>query len=202
MKKQNLLKTAVAVLGIALLANPSQIRADDVNDLIGTILDASPKEKAKAAKYKTSKAKPSSSKTKSGIPDMRIPDSEVFEAAAKLPPDAIGKFVYGKVTLKTVSRKETGEWSIPLYAKNGRKFTLYTADPVVANAFSDGWGAQYLIHRECPLRIIAKGVMPGWYVVRLPFDNSTRNYTVQEELKGSTGEIQDAVKKFGDIFNQ
>ena len=202
MKKQTLLKTAVAVLGFAILANPIQVRADDVNDLIGTILDASPKEKAKAAKYKTSKAKSSSSKTKSGIPDMRIPESEVFDVAAKLPPDSIGKYVYGKLTLKTVSRTETGEWSMPLFAKNGRKFTLYTADPIVANAFSDGWGAQYFIHRECPLRIIAKDVMPGWYVVRLPFDNSTRNYTAQEQLQGNTGEVQDAVKKLGDIFKQ
>ncbi len=202
MKKQNLIKTAIAVLGFAILANPSQIRADDVNDLIGTILDASPKEKAKAAKFKTSKAKSSSSKTKSGIPDMRIPESEVFDVAAKLPPDSIGKYVYGKVTLKTVSRTETGEWSMPLFAKNGRKFTLYTADPIVANAFSDGWGAQYFIHRECPLRIIAKDVMPGWYVVRLPFDNSSKNYTAQEQLQGNTGEVQDAVKKLGDIFNR
>lgn len=202
MKKQTLLKTAVAVLGFAILANFTQARADDVNDLIGTILDASPKEKAKAAKYKTSKAKPSSKKTKSGIPDMRIPESEVFDVAAKLPPDSIGKYVYGKVTLKTVSRTETGEWSIPLLAKNGRKFTLYTADPYVANAFNDGWGAQYYIHRECPLRIIAKDIMPGWYVVRLPFDKSTKNYTVQEELKGSTSELEGALKNFGDIFKQ
>lgn len=201
MKPNRIIKQAIAIAGFAILCAPTtQLRADDVNDLIGTILDASPKERASAAKYKPSKTKSTAKKTKSAIPNMGIPDSEVFDVAAKLPPDSIGKYVFGKVTLKTVSQTPNGEWSIPLFAKNGRKFTLYTADPMVANAFNDGWGAQYLIHRDCPLRIIAKDVMPGWYVVRLPFDKSTKNYTLQEELKGSTGELQDAVKQFGDIF--
>lgn len=203
MKSNRIIKQAIAIAGFAIFCAPTTLlRADDVNDLIGTILDASPKERASAAKYKPSKTKSTSKKTKSAIPNMGIPDSEVFDVAAKLPPDSIGKYVYGKVTLKTVERTQTGEWSIPLIAKNGRRFNLYTSDPAVANAFNEGWGAQYFINRDCPLRIIAKDIMPGWYVVRLPFDKSTKNYTIQEQLQSDTSELQDAVKQFGDIFKQ
>ena len=196
MKKQNLIKAAIAVLGIAILANPSQIRADDVNDLIGTILDASPAQKKQAAKFKKEKAAPK-------VPDMGIPKDQIFDVSAKFPNDMVGKYVDGYLTQKSMEAKHSGEVGIHFVSKNGRHYFLYTREPGIIAAFQNaGWGAKFIINKECPLRIVGKDMMPGWYVVRLPWDNSARNYTAQEQLQGNTGELQDAVKNFGDIFKQ
>lgn len=196
MKKQTLLKTAVAVLGFAILANPSHIRADDVNDLIGTILDASPTQKKQAAKFKKAKAAPK-------VPDMGIPKDQIFDVSAKFPNDMLGKYVDGYLTQKSMEAKPSGEVGIHFVSKNGRHYWLYTREPGIIAAFQNaGWGAKFIINKECPLRIVGKDMMPGWYVVRLPWDNSTTNYTAQEQLQGSTEEVEDAVKKIGDIFKQ
>jgi len=196
MKKQNLIKTAIAVIGFAILANPSQIRADDVNDLIGTILDASPTQKKQAAKFKKAKSAPK-------VPDMGISKDQIFDVSAKFPNDMVGKYVDGYLTQKSMEAKPSGEVGIHFVSKNGRHYFLYTREPGIISAFQNsGWGAKFIINKECPLRIVGKDMMPGWYVVRLPWDNSARNYTAKEQLQGSTGELQDAVKKFGDIFKQ
>ena len=196
MKKQTLLKTAVAVLGFAILANPSQIRADDVNDLIGTILEASPTQKKQAAKFKKAKAAPK-------VPDMGIPKDQIFDVSAKFPNDMVGKYVDGYLTQKSMQAKPSGEVGIHFVSKNGRHYWLYTRDAGIIAAFQNaGWGAKFIINKECPLRIVGKDMLPGWYVVRLPFDTNARNYTSQEQLQGSTSELEGALKNFGDIFNR
>ena len=129
MKKQNLIKTAIAVLGFAILANPSQIRADDVNDLIGTILDASPTQKKQAAKFKKAKAAPK-------VPDMGIPKDQIFDVSAKFPNDMVGKYVDGYLTQKSMEAKPSGEVGIHFVSKNGRHYFLYTREPGIISAFT------------------------------------------------------------------
>lgn len=191
------------------------IRADEVNDLIETILEASPKERAKVASYQaasTKKKAPTKKKTTTAeskplVPDLGIPDDQVFDAAAKFPKDIVGKYIYGPVTLKSIFG-QNGEAEINLTAKNGRMFALYTRDPDVVAAFNGGWGAKYTIPRSCPLRIVGiKG--PGMYSVRMAYDSDSTGYTIQEELqqktqgilnrfqdrmKNATGNLQDAIE--------
>lgn len=191
MKKQTLLKTAVAVLGFAILANPTQVRADDVDNLIETILDASPAQKKQAAKYKRSKSSPK-------VPDMGIPKDQIFDVSAKFPKDIVGKYVDGYLTQKSMEAKPSGEIGIHFVSKNGRHYWLYTREPGIIAAFERaGWGAKFIIDKECPLKIVGKDVMPGWYVVRLPFDKSSRNYTTQE---GANSELEGALKDLGNLF--
>ena len=191
------------------------IRADEVNDLIETILEASPKERAKVASYQAAstkkkappKKKTTTAESKPVVPDLGIPDDQVFDAAAKFPKDIVGKYIYGPVTLKSIFG-QNGEAEIGLTAKNMRMFALYTSDPDVVAAFNGGWGAKYMIPRSCPLRIVGiKG--PGLYSVRMAYDSDTTAYTMQEELqqktqgilnrfqdrmKNATGNLQDALQ--------
>jgi len=189
--------TLIAVATLA-FANIPTIHADEVNDLIETILEASPQERAKVAQYQsasTKKKAPAKKQTPAAqakplVPDLGIPDDQVFDAAAKFPKDIVGKYIYGPVTLKSIFN-QNGEAEISLTAKNMRSFQLYTRDPDVVAAFSGGWGAKYTIPRSCPLRIV--GIkMPGMYSVRLPYDPDTTNYTIQEHFqKGTQGILQD-----------
>ena len=203
---------ALATLAFATIQT---IRADEVNDLIETILEASPKERAKVASYQAAstkkkappKKKTTTAESKPVVPDLGIPDDQVFDAAAKFPKDIVGKYIYGPVTLKSIFG-QNGEAEIGLTAKNMRMFALYTSDPDVVAAFNGGWGAKYTIPRSCPLRIVGiKG--PGMYSVRMAYDPDTTGYTVQEELqqktqgilnrfqdrmKNATGNLQDALQ--------
>jgi len=215
MKNQTLLKAAVAVVGFAILASPSKVLADDVNDLIGTILESSPKERAKVASYQSANTKKkapakkqaTAAQSKPVVPDLGIPDDQVFDAAAKFPKDIVGKYIYGPVTLKGIYG-QNGEAEIHITSKNMRSFLLYTSDPDVVAAFDGGWGAKYMIPRSCPLRIVGiKG--PGMYPVRMAYDSDSTGYTIQEELqqktqgilnrfqdrmKNATGNLQDALE--------
>jgi len=196
MKKQTLLKIAIALLGFAIIANPNHVRADDVDNLIETILDASPTQKKQAAKYKRSKSSPK-------VPDMGIPKDQIFDVSAKFPKDIVGKYVDGYLTQKSMEAKPSGEMGIHFVSKNGRHYWLYTREPGIIAAFQRaGWGAKFTINKDCPLKIVGKDIIPGTYVIRLPFDKSSRNYTAQEELKSSTGELEDALKNFGDLFKR
>ena len=121
---------------------------------------------------------------------MGIPENRLLEVAAKFPKNTDGFYVYGPVTLKTIRMEETGEPCLPLWSRNGRRFLLYTRDPQVLAAFSGGWGSRYMIPKECPLKIIAKEIIPGTYAVRLPFDRDTRNYTLKEKMQESSREIE------------
>jgi hypothetical protein len=199
MKKQTLLKTAVAVLGFAILANPTQVRADDVDNLINTILEVSPAERTKLESYNKSVAKKPktsakklepNSKAQSLVPDMGISESQLLDAAAKFPDDIQGKYIYGTVTFKAVRNYE-GEPYIQFSSKNRRIFILYTRDPAVLNAFSQlTWGTKFTIPKECPLRLLARD-FPGSYVVRLPYDLSNKDYTIGERNR----EFGDSMKK-------
>jgi hypothetical protein len=206
--------TFLALATMAFAAIPPSL-ADEVNDLIETILEASPQERAKVAKYQaasTKKKAPPKKKTTTAesmplVPDLGIPDDQVFDAAAKFPKDIVGKYIYGPVTLKSIFG-QNGEAEIGLTAKNMRMFALYTTDPDVVAAFNGGWGAKYMIPRSCPLRIVGiKG--PGMYSVRMAYDPDTTGYTIQEELqqktqgilnrfqdrmKNATGNLQDALE--------
>lgn len=192
-----LIHTATAIL-MALFFAAGHVRADEVNDLIETILEASPKQRAAVSSYKKVKPKSASSKPrKAAVPNMGIPESKLLEVGSKFPKNAEGFYVYGPVTLKTMRLEETGEPCLPLWSRNGRRFLLYTRDPQVLAAFSGGWGSRYVIPRECPLKIVAKDVLPGTYAVRLPFDRDTRNYTLKETMQDSTQEIKNIFDQMG-----
>ena len=191
------LHTATAIL-FALFFAAGPVRADEVNDLIETILDASPKQRAAASSYQKVKSKSTSSKPrKAAVPNMGIPESKLLEVGSKFPKKPEGFYVYGPVTLKTVRREETGELCLPLWSRNGRLFLLYTRDPQVLAAFNGGWGSRYVIPKECPLKIIGKEVIPGWYAVRLPFDKDTRSYTLKEQMQESSREIKNIFEQVG-----
>ena len=182
----------IKLLLIPLLVLPDLGMCDEVNDLIETILEASPKQRANASSYKKVQPKSSSGNPakKAGVPNMGIPENRLLEVAAKFPKNTDGFYVYGPVTLKTIRMEETGEPCLPLWSRNGRRFLLYTRDPQVLAAFSGGWGSRYMIPKECPLKIIAKEIIPGTYAVRLPFDRDTRNYTLKEKMQESSREIE------------
>jgi hypothetical protein len=206
--------TFLALATMAFAAIPPSL-ADEVNDLIETILEASPQERAKVANYQaasTKKKAPAKKKTTTAeskplVPDLGIPDDQVFDAAAKFPKDIVGKYIYGPVTLKSIFG-QNGEAEINLTAKNMRMFALYTTDPDVVAAFNGGWGAKYTIPRSCPLRIV--GIkMPGMYSVRMAYDPDTTNYTIQEHLEKGTqgildefqGRMKRATGNLQDAFN-
>ena len=180
----------------ALVMSPRTARAEEVDDLIVKILDASPEQRAKVSSY--SKVRPKAAGNKSrrtGVPNMGIPESRLLEVSAKFPKNPEGFYVYGPLTLKSIRLEETGEPCLPLWSKNGRRFLLYTRDPLVLAAFSGGWGSRYVIPKECPLKIVGKDIFPGTYALRLPFDKDTRSYTTKEKMMQSDGEIQDSAQK-------
>ena len=189
---------------LALLCVPvPQIYADDVNDLIETILDASPKQRAYASKFKPSKRQSTKGQAKSTVPNMGIPESQLLEVNSKFPKDSIGKFVYGPVSFKQI-RQEGNDTLIGFTAKGYRMFNFYTKDPDIIRAFSNvGWGTKFNIPKECPLKIIGKDLM--FYVVRLPFDPDKTTHSLDEKLQQHNTELQDSVRAFGselkDILN-
>lgn len=160
----------------------SQLHADEMNDLMTTVMQASPEVKAKAQAYQHSSKKVSSSakstnsdRSSTGVPDMQIPDSEVLEVASKFPRNYIGKYVYGPVTFGDLSDfgSESG-YLIGFWAKNKRCFYLETMDPQVAAKFKTyTYGTKFEIPRTCPLRIVKKCAFN--YIVRLPFEAANPN---------------------------
>jgi hypothetical protein len=191
-------------------ACPQRTHADEVNDLIESILESSPTERAKVKSYEASKPKKKATAKKatpsggsqSRGPDMGIPDELILDPSAKFPKDIVGKYIAGPVTLRSIFN-QNGEAEIHLSAKNMRSFMLYTRDPDVVAAFDGGWGAKYTIPLECPLRIV--GIkMPGQYSVRLPYDPDTTAYTIQEHFqKGTQGifnDFQERMKRATENF--
>jgi hypothetical protein len=202
MKPTQLLKQAVAIAAFSVLYAPAHnLRADDVNNLIETILESSPAERAKVENYsnstKSKKSKTVTNATKNAavqkdnlVPSMGIPESELLDAAAKFPDDIKGKYIYGTVTFKAVRQYES-EPHIQFSSKNRRIFILYTRDREVLNTFSQmTWGTKFTIPKECPLRLLARD-LPGMYVVRLPYDMSNKDYTIGELNR----EFGDSMKK-------
>jgi len=211
-------------LAIALFLLPAlrlQANEEKVNNLIATILEASPQERAKFESYKKTLPKRSprqatapSSTTKqtpqassSLVPNMGVPESEVLDASAKFPKDIRGKYVWGTVTFKALRNYE-GEPFILFTSKNGRMFSLYTRDPAVLQTFSQlSWGTKFTIPRDCPLRLLARDLLPGTYVVRMPYDSSNRDHTIGElnrdfgdTMKSDLQDLGESFKQLGDIF--
>lgn len=188
------LPLALGTTTLSLNANEAE-----VNNLIKTILQASPSEREKLESYKTSvaqKAKKAAKKPEAGsqgkstVPEMGIPASQLLDATAKFPKDIQGKYIYGTVTFKALRQYES-EPHIQFSSKNGRIFLLYTSDQGVLNAFSQmTWGTKFTIPKECPLRLLARD-FPGMYVVRLPYDTSNKDYTIGELNR----EFGDTMKK-------
>lgn len=202
MKPSRLISQAIALTGFAILWNPAnKLHADDVNNLIETILESSPAERAKVENYnnstKSKKSKTVANATKKAaaqkdslVPSMGIPESELLDASAKFPKDIRGKYIYGTVTFKALRQYES-EPHIQFSSKNGRIFLLYTSDQEVLNAFSQmTWGTKFEIPKDCPLRLLARD-LPGMYVVRLPYDMSNKDYTIGELNR----EFGDSMKK-------
>lgn len=164
------------------------LRADETADLMQTILQASPTERAKAQKMASSSSRKSSGTKKatasggsSLVPNLGIPESQLLEVNSKFPKDFVGKYVYGPVSFKSISQ-EGNDVCIGFTAKGCRMFNLYTKDPQVIQAFSQcGWGAKFTIPKECPLRILTKELLQ--YVVRLPFDQDTTTHTIGEQIQ-------------------
>ena len=202
----------LAISAVTLFANEAE-----VNDLINTILEVSPAERAKLESYNKSVAKKPKkipkkpepkSKAQSLVPDMGISESQLLDGAAKFPEDIQGKYIYGTVTFKALRNYE-GEPYIQFSSKNRRIFILYTRDPAVLNAFSQlTWGTKFTIPKECPLRLLSRDLLPGSYVVRLPYDMSNKDYTIGEKnrefgdsMKKDFQDLGDSFKELGEIFN-
>ena len=198
----------------------------EVNNLIETIIQASPSEREKLESYKKSIAKkPKKSAKKSEAPskvaaiapDMGIPESQLLDASAKFPNNIQGNFIYGTVTFKAV-RQLGEEPYIQFGSKNGRIYILYTRDQALLNAFRQiTWGTKFTIPKNFPLRLVAR-LFPGSYVVRLPYDLSNKSYNLEEltkdhatkiknifdetvgETKSNFGDLQNAAKDLGGAF--
>ena len=218
MKTSRIIKQAIAIAGFAVIYAPAHnLRADDVNNLIETILESSPAERAKVENYnnstKSKKSKTVANATKKAsvqkdslVPSMGIPESELLDASAKFPKDIQGKYIYGTVTFKAVRQYES-EPHIQFSSKNGRIFLLYTTDREVLNTFSQmTWGTKFTIPKECPLRLLARD-LPGMYVVRLPYDMSNKDYTIGElnrefgdSMKKDFQDLGSSFKELGEVL--
>ncbi len=187
----------ILLVTLAFLCVPlPQIYADDVNDLIETILDASPKQRAYASKFKPSKRESAKGQAKSIVPNMGIPESQLLEVNSKFPKDSFGKYIYGPVSFKQIAQ-EGNDTMIGFTAKGYRMFNFYTKDPDIIRAFSKlGWGTKFNIPKECPLKIIGKDLM--FYVVRLPFDPDRTTHSLGEKLQQHNTELQNSVRALGD----
>ena len=193
------------------------VHADEVNDLIETILQASPTEREKLKSYnksiakkpkKSAKKSETTSKISDKAPDMEIPESQLLDAAAKFPNDIQGNYIYGTVTYKAV-RQLGEEPYIQFGSKNGRIYILYTRDQALLSAFSNiTWGTKFTIPKNFPLRLVGRS-FPGSYVVRLPYDLSNKSYNLDELTKDHANKIKnifdetvgETKSNFGDLQN-
>jgi hypothetical protein len=212
MKKQlePILKMAIVPIIFVISTLTLFANEPEVNDLINTILQVSPAERAKLESYNKSGAKKPKksakkpepkSKSQSLVPDMGIPESQLLDAAAKFPEDIQGKYIYGTVTFKALRNYE-GEPHIQFSSKNRRIFILYTRDPAVLNAFSQmTWGTKFTIPKDCPLRLLARD-LPGMYVVRLPYDMSNKDYTIGELNREFSDTMKKDFQNLGNSFKE
>ena len=178
----HLTATAACLLGLAILTPSAQ--ADDVDNLIETILDSSPSARAGAESYaaeaaksnpppKTPKKKePKTAAPKPTIPVLQIPEEDLLEVSAKFPKNIIGKYVYGPVTIDDFQIYEWDDSAfIGFFAKNLRTFYLETRDPLVIEKFSQlKRGMKFIIPKEFPLRVASARFLMR-YGLHLPSEN-------------------------------
>jgi hypothetical protein len=164
------------VIALVSAAPLSLLHADEMNDLISTVMQASPEVKARARSYEgSSKRSPVSAKAtvdekRSSVPNMQIPDSEVLEVSSKFPRNYIGKYVYGVVSAGAGGEIDaSGPALIGFWAANKRGFYLETMDQGVIKKLNQyKYGTKFVIPRECPLKIVQKCGFN--YIVHLPFE--------------------------------
>ncbi len=181
-----------------------------VNNLIEFVLESSPQEQTKLADYnkssppkasKSTKKAPPKSKAKITAPILEIPENLLFDAAAKLPKDIQGKYIYGTVTFKAVGQYDA-EPHIQFSSKNGRIFILYTRDRALLNAFSHlTWGTKFTIPKDCPLRLLSRDLLPGSYIVRMPYDTSNKSYSFDEFNKEHADKFKKIVNETAEETN-
>ena len=188
--------TAACLLGLAILTPSAQ--ADDVDNLIETILDSSPSARAGAESYAAQAAKrnstpktlkknaPKTATPKPSIPVLQIPEEDLLEVSAKFPKNIIGKYVYGPVTIDDFQIYEWDDSAfIGFFAKNLRTFYLETRDPLVIKKFSQlRRGMKFTIPKEFPLRVASAGFLMR-YGLHLPSENflPEKEYLRQKQNK-------------------
>lgn len=163
---------------------------DDVNDLISTILDVSPAARSKASKFTAkSRSKPSRRTARgSAVPNIGIPESQLLEASSKFPKDFVGKYIYGRVSFKSLDF-EGNDACIMFTSKGYRGFRFYTKDPNIIRAFSQfTWGTKFFIPKDCPLKILTKDLT--FYVVRLPWDPDKTEHSFRELFRDFGNEMR------------
>jgi hypothetical protein len=163
---------------------------DDVNDLISTILDVSPTARAKASKYTAKSRSNPSRRTSRGatVPNIGIPGSQLLEASSKFPKDFVGKYIYGRVSFKSLDF-EGNDACIMFTSKGYRGFRFYTKDPNIIRAFSQfTWGTKFFIPKDCPLKILTKDLT--FYVVRLPWDPDKTEHSFRELFRDFGNEMR------------
>ena len=176
------LTAAVACLLVLSLSHP-KIRADEVNNLIETVLEASPTARARAESYAAEAAKrtpakktpeknePQAADPKRSVPTLQIPEEDLLEVSSKFPKNMIGKYVYGPVILDDFQVYQYDDSAfIGFFAKNLRCFSLKTRDPLVIEKFSKlRRGMKFTIPKEFPLRIVSAGFARR-YGLNMPFE--------------------------------
>jgi hypothetical protein len=171
-----------AAITIAVVCTVSFLSsADEVNDLIETILETSPATRAKAESYaaETAKRTPTpknpkkktSAAPKPSIPVLQIPEEDLLEVSSKFPKNYIGKYVYGPVTMDDFQTYNDDDSAfIGFFAKNLRSFYLETRDlPVIIKFSQLRRGSKFIIPKEFPLRIVSGGTLIR-YGCHLPFE--------------------------------
>ena len=163
-------------IALACVATLPLLNADEMNDLITTVMQASPEVRTKAQSSHSSSRKSSpvsassvGKKTTSEI-NMQIPDSESLEVSSRFPRNYIGKYVYGPVTAGCGGDIFGGNPAlIGFWAKNMRCFYLETMDQGIIQKLNKyPYGTKFIIPRECPLKIVQKCGFN--YILHLPFE--------------------------------
>jgi hypothetical protein len=194
----HLTATAACLLSLAIPIPFAQ--ADDVDNLIETILDSSPSARAGAESYAAQAAKrnstpktlkknaPKTADPKPTIPVLQIPEEDLLEVGAKFPKNIIGKYVYGPVTIDDFQIYEWDDSAfIGFFAKNLRTFYFETRDPLVIEKLSHlRRGMKFFIPKEFPLRVDVAGFFTR-YGLHLPSENflPEKEYLRQKQNKNN-----------------
>ena len=195
------IKVSVKLVAIMLFGVIStSIRADEINDLMGTIIKASPQESAKMQKF-ASKHKVSSSKSSNNTTGYSVtfPEDQLLEVSSKFPKEFIGKYVYGgPLTYKGIF-DDNGSPCITFTAKNNRRFYFYTKDPLVLQLFQrTEEGTQFDLAKDMCLKIVSKfGLFT--YILKMPYDNETTIPTTGDKINSIFKNAGDRIK--ADIDN-
>jgi hypothetical protein len=167
MKIIQLLRQAFAVAGFAVLYAPAHnLRADDVNNLIKTILEASPETKTKLINH----TKNTETKAKDLVPELQIPENLKFEATSKLPKDCRGKYIYGIVKINYISTSDEDFYMTFVSPKNNRGFAFETKNmDVIKKLRLYKVGDLLTIPEKFPLEIYNK-TFTGAYWLKIPYE--------------------------------